>query len=197
MVLRLKFIAFFFAVFIIFANFAPETGKIRSAFNRFLTSFLILKTKAMKKLLLLLLLFVVTATYADDARIVIKQKSGNETVLKLATNLVITFEGEDMVITNDFTTISIPLVDISDYEVSNGTPTGVEPITDQPRYASGHVIFTGMTKGTSVYVHTFDGKMVGKQTVGASGKVDVSLKSLPEGTYIISTQKNKIKVINK
>ena len=151
----------------------------------------------MKKLLSLLLLFVATTTYADDARIVIKQKSGNETVLELATNPVITFEDEDMVVTNDFTTIAIPLADISYYEVSDGTPTAIAPITDQPKYASGHVIFTDMTKGTSVYVHTLDGKMVSKQTVGASGKVDVSLKSLPKGAYVISTQKNKIKVINK
>ena len=53
--------------------------------------------------------------YIAENRIVIKQKSGNETVLQLAFNPVITFSGEDMVITSDLTTISIPLADVDSY----------------------------------------------------------------------------------
>ena len=150
----------------------------------------------MKKLLLLLFLFVATATYADDAQIVIKQKSGNETILKLSTNPVITFEGEKMVVASDVIQISIPIDDIADYSVSDGT-TSIEPVSAQPLYTRGHVIFSGIAAGSPVYVHTLDGKVVGKQAADASGKADVSLENLPKGAYIISSQNNSIKVINK
>ena len=150
----------------------------------------------MKKLLLLLFLFVATATYADDAQIVIKQKSGNETILKLSTNPVITFEGEKMVVASDVIQISIPIDDIDDYVVSDGT-TAIEPATTQPQYTRGHVIFSSLVTGSPVYIHTLDGKVVGKQAADASGKADVSLENLPKGTCIISTQNNSIKVINK
>lgn len=150
----------------------------------------------MKKLLLLLFLFVASATYANDAQIVIKQKSGNETILKLSTNPVITFEGENMVIASDVIQISIPIDDIDDYVVSDGT-TAIEPVATQPQYTRGHVIYNGLVAGSPVYIHTLDGKVVGKQVADASGKADVNLENLPKGTYIISTQNNSIKVINK
>lgn len=149
-----------------------------------------------KRLLSLLLLFAATAMYADDAKIVIKQKSGNETILELSTNPIITFEGEDMVITNDFTAIVLPLEDIDDYVVSDAT-TGIESITAQPEFHHGHIIFTDMVKGMSVFVYALDGRMVDKQTVGDSGRADVIFENLPKGTYIISTQNKNIKVINK
>ncbi len=150
----------------------------------------------MNKLLLLLFLFVATATYADDAQIVIKQKGGNETILKLSLNPIITFVGENMVVTSDVIQISIPIDDIGGYVVSDGT-TGIGPVTTQPQYTRGHVIFSGIAVGSPVYVHTLEGKVVGKQTADASGNADISMENLPKGIYIISSQNNTIKVINK
>ena len=151
----------------------------------------------MKKVILLFVLMLLPmVASADDAQIVIKQKSGNETVLKLSTNPVITFEGERMVVASDVIQISIPLDDIDDYVVSDGT-TAIEPVTTQPRFTRGHIIFSGVAAGSPVYIHTLDGKVVGKQVADASGKADVSLENLPKGAYIISSQNSSIKVINK
>ena len=149
-----------------------------------------------KEILLFVLMLLPMVASADDAQIVIKQKSGNETVLKLSTNPVITFEGENMVVASDVIQISIPLGDIDDYVVSEGT-TAIEPVTTQPQYTRGHVIFSNMAADSPVYVRTLDGKVVGKQAADTSGKADVSLENLPKGTYIISSQNNSIKVINK
>ena len=149
-----------------------------------------------KQILLFVLMLLPMVAIADDAQIIIKQKSGNETVLKLSTNPVITFEGERMVVASDVIQISIPLDDIDDYVVSDGT-TAIKPVAKQPQYTRGHVIFSGIVSGSPVYIHTLDGKVVGKQAADASGKVDVSLESLPKGTYIISSQNNSIKVVNK
>ena len=150
----------------------------------------------MKKQLLLLVMLLLPMLADADAQIVIKQKGGNETVLKLSTNPVITFEGENMVVASDVIQISIPLGDIDDYVVNEGTTT-IEPVTTQPQYSRGHVIFSGVAAGSPVYIHTLDGKVVGKQAADASGKADVSLENLPKGAYIINSQNNSIKVINK
>lgn len=149
-----------------------------------------------KQLLLLAMMLLPLAAIADDAQIVIKQKGGNETALKLSTNPVITFEGENMVVASDVIQISIPLDDIDDYVVSDGT-TAIEPVTAQPQYTRGHIIFSGMTAGSPVFIHTLDGKLVGKQAADASGKADVNMENLPKGAYIISSQNSSIKVVNK
>jgi hypothetical protein len=133
---------------------------------------------------------------ADNAQIVIKQKGGNETVLQLSTIPVITFDGENMVVASDVIQISIPMGDIDDYVVNNGT-TAIEPVTTQPQFTRGHVIFSGVAAGSPVFIHTLDGKVVAKQAADASGKADVNLENLPKGAYIINSQNNSIKVINK
>lgn len=150
----------------------------------------------MKYRLILLMLFFVTLSYADNAKIIIKQKSGNETILELSTNPVITFLGEDMVITNDFTTISFPIEDIDSYTADNGTTTSIASTKEKPMFENGRILFIGIAKGTPISVYSLDGRLISKQ-LSSADKVEVPLSSLPKGTYIISVENSKIKVINK
>ena len=149
----------------------------------------------MKYRLILLMLFFVTLSYADDAKIIIKQKSGNETILELSTNPVITFLGEDMVITNDFTTISFPIEDIDNYTADNGTTTAIVSTKEKPMFENGRILFNGIAKGTPISVYSLDGRLISKQLTGTD-KAEILLRNLPKGTYIISVENNKIKVIN-
>jgi len=150
----------------------------------------------MKYRLIFFMFFFVTLSYADDAKIVIKQKSGNETVFELSTNPIITFLGEDMVITNDFTSISFPLEDIDSYTADNGTTTAIASTKEKPMFENGRILFNGISKGTPISVYSLDGRLISKQMTDAD-KAEVPLISLPKGTYIISVENNKIKVINK
>lgn len=151
----------------------------------------------MKLRLLLILSFLVTlSAYADDARIVIKQKSGNETVLQLAFNPVITFSGEDMVITSNLTTISIPLADVDSYAAYDDA-SAIRPLTETPQFANGHVVFRGLAQGSEARVYTVDGRLISRHAADASGHADVSIDNLPKGVYVISTPNNNIKIINK
>ena len=142
-------------------------------------------------------MFVATlSAYADDARIVIKQKSGNETVLELSANPVITFSGEDMVVTSSLTTIAIPLADVDSYTACDAT-TGIRPLTDAPQFANGHVLFNGLSKGADACIYTASGRLVSRQQADATGHADVSLDSLPKGVYVVRTPDNSLKIINK
>lgn len=142
------------------------------------------------------MLVVAATSYADnDTCLIIKQKSGNETIFEFSTNPIITFEGEEMVVTNDFTKIYVPLDDIAEYLVNNGT-SGIKDVSIIPQFTSGHVVFSGLSKDTPVYVYTLDGKIISKQNPNDVGCADVNIENLPKGVYIISTNNNKIKVIN-
>ena len=142
------------------------------------------------------MLVVVATSYADnESCLIIKQKSGNETIFEFSTNPIITFEGEEMVVTNEFTKIYVPLDDIAEYLVNNNA-SGIKDVTIVPQFTSGHVVFSGLSKDTPVYVHTLDGKVISKQHSNNVGNADVNLEILPKGVYIISTNNNKIKVIN-
>ena len=146
--------------------------------------------------ILLLSLLLATTTFADSESIIIRQKSGNETVLELSTNPVITFEGEYMVITNSFANISFPIGDIDGYTVSP-TPVGIEAASATPVFQNGHVLFTNLPKEAVVFVYTLDGKLVCRNHPDSTGKADINLDSLSKGAYAISTPNQTIKVINK
>ena len=135
-------------------------------------------------------------SYADEAQIVIQQKIGGKTILALSTNPVITFTSESMVVTNDFTTITIPLDNIDSYVSTNGT-TGILQPKDSPQYVNGHITFSNLPTGSAVNVFTIDGRLVSRMLANQSGNVVVNMDTLAKSAYIISTINNKIKVINK
>ena len=159
--------------------------------------FLFAKSTTMKLKFLSLLLFLsALSAYAEDAQLIIKQKSGNETVLELSSNPIITFEGEDMVVTNDVTTFIVPLSDVDDY-VFNTTPTNIQRQVIEPTLHGSHLIFRGLPHGAEVNIYSVDGKRVGTQNADGIGSADVDLSKFPKGTFIIGTSKNRIKIINK
>lgn len=151
----------------------------------------------MKKLLtsVILMVFAILAHANYDAKLVIKQKSGNETVLALSTNPIITFVGENMKIENEFINISIPIDDVDNYRVDN--PDRIDKQVIKPIITKGHVIFTGIPRGTTAYVYTPDGKTKSTQKAHDDGTIDFNIDSFPKGTYIIKASNNTIKVTTK
>lgn len=143
-----------------------------------------------------LLLFLSFATVMHSESITIKQKGGNETVLDLSSNPVITFSGENMVVINDFTTISFPLDDIDCYVVGEAS-TGIKDILEAPRLNEGHIFLKGMSKGMTANIYTLNGKKVGQKSIDESGIIDIFIGHFSKGAYLISTPYHKIKFINK
>lgn len=158
----------------------------------------LLSSTAIKKIVstLLMCLCWFASQAQNSTSIIVKQKGGNETIFDLTTNPVITFEGENMVIVNSFTSITIPIDDIEDYVISK-TATEISELVLQPQYTRGHVIFTGIANDAVVNIFTIDGKAVAIQEADSSGIVDVNLDSLPKGMYIIRVSNKSIKVFNK
>ena len=140
----------------------------------------------------LLILFSAFTTYLCAESITIKQKSGNETVFELSTNPVITFSGENMVVTSEVITIMFPIDDIDCYEVGNAA-SGIQALTDAPQYHDGHMIFRNVSNGFSASVFSIDGKKIGQYCPSSDGILDISIGSFPKGTCIISTPLKNIR----
>ena len=151
----------------------------------------------MKKLLIILTMTLMRImAFADDVtNLVIRQKAGNETILSLDSNPVITFEEDYMNLSNDFVCFSFPIADIDLYLVSN--TTDVKNIHTQPLFSHGQVIINELPKGTKVYVYSMDGKVLCDTETNDSGSVNITLRDLPKGTFVISASDTIIKIANK
>ena len=150
----------------------------------------------MKLRLLFLFLFIAIMTYADNAKIVIKQKSGNETILELATNPVITFDVEKMIVTSDLATITMLIDDVETFLLDDGA-SGVREVTPTPKFLNGRVVLCDLHPGETVRIHALDGRTVCETTADVDGQAAILLDQLPKGAYVISASTARIKVINK
>ena len=146
--------------------------------------------------LFILSMFTALFAFADSGRIVIKQKSGAETIIELSNKPVITFSNENMTITSDIETVVVPLDDIGDYQVSNET-TSIELPQSDAQYSEGKVTFNGLAEGAPVNVYAMDGKLIKRILTEKSTKATVMLQDLPKGTFIISAGNSRIKIVNK
>ena len=151
----------------------------------------------MKKLLtiLLLLITVIAVRAANITNLVIKHTAGNETIFSLDSNPVITFDGDYMDVTNDFTRFSIPFADIDHYYVSN--TTDAKDLLSKPQLSNGQVTIKDLPRGTKAYVCSLDGKVIKTFDADSMGTVVFNLRDLTKGTYIISAANTRIKVANK
>ncbi len=151
----------------------------------------------MKKILILIT-FVLGAwgCHAETmTNLVITYHTGNTTILALDTRPVLTFEGEDLVVTDTSSTISIPIADIKDYRFVESTD--IDEKSTPALFANGHVIITSLPESTPAYVHTVGGMVVMERHADAQGTADIDLGALQSGIYIISTRTSHIKVTKK
>ena len=150
------------------------------------------------KQLFLTIAFVLVASMANadnTTNLVIRQKAGNETILSLDSNPILTFEGEYLNVRNDYMTFSFPIADIDQYSVSN--PTDIKEMRTLPRLSNGQVTINDLPKDTKAYVHSIDGKVIREMEPDSMGTVTFSLRDLPKGTYIISAASTRFKIANK
>jgi hypothetical protein len=82
------------------------------------------------------------------------------------------------------------------YELQDVSKEMRNKLKEKPMFDNGRILFNGIAKGTPISVYSLDGRLISKQ-LSSADKAEVPLSSLPKGTYIISVENNKIKVINK
>ena len=149
----------------------------------------------MKKKFLIVFVLTLMAISSFAYNLVIKYKDGYEVVMALNTQPVLTFEESNLVVTNEYTSVTIPMTNVDYYSFQDGDDIK-QPI-NRPVYSDGHFVFSGLPKSYPVTVYTIGGETVMRKMSDSQGHVDINLKNFPMGTYIIGTPNNRIKIINK
>lgn len=137
------------------------------------------------------LFFVSMMTFAQDAtqRLVVWQKSGEKVYFDLNEEPETTFEGTQLVIKTNTTTVYYQLENVLRYTYE-GTMTAIEGPKLKPgevRFMQGsdQMAFDGLPDGTTLEVYSLDGKKLFTKQALSGQRTVLSLASHPAGTYIV------------
>ena len=155
------------------------------------------KEETMKKAATILVMTLLSLCLhaQDGAQLLIVYKDGSETLLSLSARPVVSFEGDTMVVESEEAHLSMPIDDVGFYKVVD--PEGIRESLVVPAFTAGHVVFTGLPKGTKAIVFTIDGKVAGSQRADDLGQVDVDMGRFAKGTYLVKAGMHSIKVTRK
>ena len=137
------------------------------------------------------LIFVSMMTFAQDAtqRLVVWQKSGEKVYFDLNEEPETTFEGTQLVIKTNTTTVYYQLENVLRYTYE-GTMTAIEGKKLRPgevifRQGSDQMAFDGLADGTRIDVYALDGKLLKTMKSLGGQQTVISLAGQPAGTYIV------------
>ena len=155
--------------------------------------------KKLKFYLMLLVMLMATSAKADNVKYLVLNSGGEETVIALADNPVMTIEEGILKVTvAGEEKVSADLSQGLTYSFSE-TATSIQEIlnNESSRLEQGHVYIAHARAGETVRVFTVDGKLVASQRVNSEGTADIDLTTLGKGLYIVKSAKTSIKVMNK
>jgi len=150
---------------------------------------------------LIAMLLPLSATADTVQCLVLTQNDG--TVSKFALNdaPVVTYNGEDIVVTCGEETLTTALngltVTFGEMETTRiNEVIGNAGEAIRPQFSFGEAQFEGLQPGAIVRVFTLEGKAVGNAKADDNGHVGISLGNLPKGVYILSTPSRSFKIKN-
>ncbi len=156
--------------------------------------------KKLKFYLMLLVMLMATSAKAESVKYLVLNSGGEETVIALADEPVITIdEGVLKVTVAGEEKLLADLSQGLSYKFSEANPTAIEDVLDDEssRLEQGHVYIVHARAGETVRVFTVDGKLVASQRISNEGTADIDLTALGKGLYIVKSAKTSIKVMNK
>lgn len=147
----------------------------------------------MKHLLLTLLTFATLSAHADDYRYIATQLQDNtENSVELAVVKKITFSATEVKIFTTSDILTYALTDMKKIYFAS-EPTDVQSLKFESKSLKS-VNRTLEVKGSGLLrVYSSSGQLL--QVAKIEGSANVSLESLPEGTYIIALGDESIKVV--
>ena len=156
--------------------------------------------KKLKVYLMLLVLFIATSTKAENVKYLVFNSGGEETVIALADEPVMTInEGILKVTVAGVEKLSADLSAGLSYSFSETAPTAIRAVLaeESSRLEQGHVYIAHAHEGETVRVFSVDGKLAASQRISSEGTADIDLTTLGSGLYIVKSAKTTIKVMNK
>ena len=156
--------------------------------------------KKLKFYLMLLVMLMATSAKADSVKYLVLNSGGEETVIALADEPVMTIEESILKVTvAGEEKLSADLSQGLSYKFLAEDPTAIQEVLNKEtsRLELGHVYIAHAKAGETVRVFTVDGKLVASQRISSEGTADIDLTTLGKGLYIVKSAKTSIKVMNK
>jgi len=156
--------------------------------------------KKLKFYLMLMVMLMTTIAKAESVKYLVFNSGGEETVIALADNPVITIsEGTLKVTAAGEEKLSADLTDGLTYHFTETAPTGIQEVLNKEasHLEQGHVYIAHAREGETVRVYTVDGKLIATQRISGEGTADIDLTALGKGLYIVKSAKTSIKVMNR
>jgi hypothetical protein len=156
--------------------------------------------KKLKFYLMLLVMLMATGAKADNVKYLVLNSGGEETVIALADEPVMTIEESILKVTvAGEEKLSADLSQGLSYKFLAEDPTAIQEVLNKEtsRLELGHVYIAHAKAGETVRVFTVDGKLVASQRINGEGTADIDLTTLGKGLYIVKSAKTSIKVMNK
>ena len=156
--------------------------------------------KKLKFYLMLLVMLMATSAKADNVKYLVLNSGGEETVIALADEPVMTIEESILKVTvAGEEKLSADLSQGLSYKFLAEDPTAIQEVLNKEtsRLELGHVYIAHAKAGETVRVFTVDGKLVPSQRINSEGTADIDLTTLGKGLYIVKSAKTSIKVMNK
>jgi len=148
-------------------------------------------------LLTLMLLAGASGIKADEVQYLTLTVNGQPVRFALSDHPVITFENNQLVVTTTAETVSMPVAEISVGGFTDNAD-GLYRLEAAPKgVVGGQVHFSNLPAKAVVTVYTLDGRKVMQQASQPDGTVNINLRGLAKGTYVIKSPTQTFKVSNR
>ena len=149
----------------------------------------------MKRQLLttLILLFTAIALWAQNA-VAIHQTDGQVATFAFSEKPVVTYSGNDMVLTTTKTIVQFPIYKLKkiDFDISLDDATGVKDVEKEAdvqfSFAGGKLIVSGGETGSQVTIYNIKGVQVGQYQLDSNGNATISTNNLGKDFYVVKSK---------
>ncbi|MBQ3769687.1 MAG: hypothetical protein II866_11970 [Prevotella sp.] len=148
----------------------------------------------MKKLLLIMIALLPMTLFAKN--LVIKQTNDRQSVISLASEPVVTFEGEKLKVESTGSTILIDMETVTSFTFEDDE-SGITEKEMKPDFSNGQIKLKNYPANAPVRVASLDGKLLMETKVDSNGESCILLDKFPKGVIIIQVDKMNMKVVNK
>ena len=146
----------------------------------------------------LAMLLLPTSVIASEQLLVLTQTNGSVTKFALTDNPVITYKGNDIIVTCGENVLQTSMADITSFGFDRGETTGIEETVavSEPKtsFSFGQAGFEGLQPGERVLVYSLDGKVISAISADADGRAQMDMNNLQTGVYILRTAKKSFKI---
>lgn len=153
---------------------------------------------------MMLLTLMATGAWAQsemDQHLVVWLTDGTKVTHDLSDQPETTFQDGSLFLNTDKVSVSYPLEKVLRYTYEGSFPdVGVQPIkSGEMRFLQGadEMCFDGLPAGTPLQLYAPDGKLLSTQRAAKGQTAVVSLKGMPQGTYIVKTGDATYKFLKK